>query len=151
MKIAEMMRVNRHTISRDIEFGYEELSEQWNGSIVSMILKQIHRLEIQRTRLLKQLENQNGFHERMMLERMIFEIDSKIAHMIAKVATTQENVIKLVIEMVDKIRNDSNKKSCWINNEAFYKVSRKTRTKIMELIKEDHKNPENYLEEYKEM
>jgi predicted DNA-binding protein YlxM (UPF0122 family) len=148
VKIAEILQINRHTISKDIKLGYERLSEQAHYDIESLILKQIYRLEIQRTRLLKQLDNQNRFHERVILEKMILDIDSKIAYIITKSTTTQEHVINGVLKIIERFEREPYQKSHWINSSAFYKVSKKTQEKINELIREDLKDPENYLEEH---
>ncbi|MBT4328101.1 MAG: hypothetical protein HOD60_14545 [Candidatus Nitrosopelagicus sp.] len=151
IKIAEIMRVNRHTVSKDIEFWYNELTEEFGVDETNLILKHTYRLETQRTRFLDELKIQNRFHERIILEKMIIDIDSKIAHMKLKSITTKEHIIKTVIDLVNKIHSEPDKNAQWINTAALYKVSRGTEKKVMELIKDDQRNRANYyLEEQEE-
>jgi len=150
-KIAETIRVNRHTVLKDIRYWYKELADELESDDVNLILKHTHRLETQRTRFLKQLETQNGFHECIVLEKMITDIDSKIAHMKLKSITTKEHIIKLGIDLANKIISEPDKNSHWVDTGALYKVSRATEKNVMKLIKDDQKNPANYyLEEHKE-
>lgn len=87
LKIAETLGVNRNTINSDIKYWYTQIRAQIGGQNVGVIvLKEIERLEIQRKRLLEQLEKQTDFASRVALEKMIFEIDSRIAGFASKMA-----------------------------------------------------------------
>jgi DNA-binding NarL/FixJ family response regulator len=56
-KIAELMKVNRNTINNDIKFLYSKLKKNWDElDVESLIMKQILRMEDQRTRILEQLD-----------------------------------------------------------------------------------------------
>lgn len=82
-KIAELMKINRNTISADISYGYSEFGKEWrNYDNDSLIMKQIRRLDSQRTRLLEELKIQENFKEKLAIEKMLFVIDSKITHII---------------------------------------------------------------------
>src|SRR3989442_7819844 len=55
-QIAEMMKINRHTIDEDINHLYSQLSKEWRSyDFDALLMKQNKRLELQRTRLLKEL------------------------------------------------------------------------------------------------
>lgn len=87
LKIAETLGVNRNTINSDIKYWYTQMTAQIGGQNVgAIVLKEIERLEIQRKRLLEQLEKQTDFASRVALEKMIFEIDSRIAGFASKMA-----------------------------------------------------------------
>ena len=151
IKIAKMIKVNRHTVSKDIEFWYKELAEELECDDVNLILKHTYRLETQRTRFLEQLKTQNGFHERIVLEKMITDIDSKIAHMKLKSITTKEYIMKSVIDIANKIVSKPEKNSHWVNTAVLYKVSKMTEKKVMKLINDDQRNQADYtLEEHQE-
>ena len=57
VNIAETLNVNRNTINADIKEWYRKVSEELPEYNVSLLLKQIHRLEMQQARLLEELEN----------------------------------------------------------------------------------------------
>jgi predicted DNA-binding protein YlxM (UPF0122 family) len=57
VNITEMLNVNRNTINADIKEWYRKVSEELPEYNVSLLLKQIHRLEMQQARLLEELEN----------------------------------------------------------------------------------------------
>ena len=87
LKIAETLGVNRNTINSDIKYWYTQMTAQIGGQNVgAIVLKEIERLEIQRKRLLEQLEKQTDFASKVALEKMIFEIDSRIAGFASRMA-----------------------------------------------------------------
>lgn len=95
LKIAETLGVNRNTINSDIKYWYTQITAQIGGQNVgAIVLKEIERLEIQRKRLLEQLEKQTDFASKVALEKMIFEIDSKIAGFASKLAGQNISVDK---------------------------------------------------------
>ena len=95
LKIAETLGVNRNTVNSDIKYWYTQIRAQIGGQNVgAIVLKEIERLEIQRKRLLEQLEKQTDFASRVTLEKMIFEIDSKIAGFASKLAEQNISVDK---------------------------------------------------------
>ncbi len=148
IKIAKMIKVNRHTVTKDISFWYDQLAEEVGVDETNLILKHTYRLETQRTRFLEQLKTQNGFHQQIILEKMILDIDCKIAYMKLKSITTKEHIIKSVIDLVDGIVSKPGELSHWINTAAIYKVSKATQKKVMKIINDDQKNHADYtLEE----
>lgn len=95
LKIAETLGVNRNTINSDIKYWYLQIRAQLGGQNVgAIVLKEIERLEIQRKRLLEQLEKQTDFASKVALEKMIFEIDSRIAGFASKMAGQNISVDK---------------------------------------------------------
>jgi len=95
LKIAETLGVNRNTVNSDIKYWYTQIRAQIGGQNVgAIVLKEIERLEIQRKRLLEQLEKQTDFASKVVLEKMIFEIDSKIAGFASKLAGQNISVDK---------------------------------------------------------
>ena len=151
IEIAEKIRINRHTVSKDIEDWYKQLSKELETDYSNLILKHTYRLETQRRKLLKQSETQNGFHECIILEKMITDIDFKIAHMKLKSMTTKEQIIKSVIDIANKIVSKSEVNSHWVNTAVLYKVSKMTEKKVMKLINDDQRNQADYtLEEHQE-
>jgi len=88
LKIAEMMEVNRNTINSDIRFWYSTLEDEWKKiSIKQWIMKQINRLEDQRSRLLEELEKQESASQKISIERLLLEIETRISHIMMKASS----------------------------------------------------------------
>ena len=99
VKIADMMNINRHTINGDISYWYSKLSKEWNDHDVdSWYMKQIHRLESQRTRLIENLEKEDNIHNKLAIEKVILEIDNKIIQSIARIDTSCKTAMKNFVE-----------------------------------------------------
>ena len=86
VEIAEMMKVSRNTINLDIRFLYEQTGEELQADDVGiLILKQIKRFEMQRTRLMNELKNGPPLHDKLTIERLLFDIDNRISQIITKI------------------------------------------------------------------
>jgi len=85
IKIAERLHVNRNTINEDIKYWYAKVSEELPNSSSSLLLKQIQRLEAQQARLLEELEKCTEFKDKVILERLLFAINSRIASHASKI------------------------------------------------------------------
>ena len=86
IRIAEMLGVNRNTINEDIKYLYAQAVEELPKHTSILLLKQIQRLEYQRNRLLNELEKQTEFKEKIMIEKLLFGVDEKIAFHLNKMA-----------------------------------------------------------------
>ena len=78
IKIAEMLNVNRNTINADIKELYRKVSEELPEYNVSLLLKQIHRLEMQQSRLLEELKNCTENKGRFTVEIILYALNTKI-------------------------------------------------------------------------
>lgn len=86
VSIADELHVNRNTINEDIKYWLMEIASQFEDQdLGGIVLKQIERLEIQRKRLLEQLD-EIGFDEKLRVEKMLFELDHKITDIVSKIA-----------------------------------------------------------------
>lgn len=86
VKIAEMMKANRNTINNDIKIIYSEIAQELQADNVGVIiLKQIQRFEMQRTRLMRELEKDLSFHEKLGVERLLFDVDNRISQIVTKI------------------------------------------------------------------
>ena len=95
IKIAEMLGVNRNTINEDVRYWYSQLaSEITSETVVSSALKQIHNMELQKARLREQLDGTTEFSQRMSIEKLLLEIDSKLGQYVAKIMSGGKELIK---------------------------------------------------------
>jgi len=103
-KIAELMKVSRNTINGDMQYWYSKISR--NIHIINpetSIIVQLDKMKIQGTRLREQLDKVMDGSERITIERLIFDINSKIMHTVQKLADS-------------KIRNQE-RAAEWLNNQ----------------------------------
>ncbi len=89
-KISEIMNVNRNTINQDIKNTYSEIKDELKESSENLILKQIGRLEEQRYRITKNLneiknKNYDALENAIRYEKLLLDIDSKINVILAKI------------------------------------------------------------------
>jgi len=109
-KIAEMMNVNHNTIRNDIRFWWDRLSKEWNyHDMGSLAMRQMSRLENQRSRLLIYLEVEENIQLKLSIERQIFDIDTKINQYY--INTT--HVEKVIMDGAVKVINELAAKKKW--------------------------------------
>jgi len=101
IKIAELLHVNRNTVNEDIRYWHLQLANEFNAQdLTAKMTKQIQRMEIQRDRLLEDLEEAEGMDEKLKLERFISDIDNRLVQlfskMISKGITNLEPTVKLL-------------------------------------------------------
>ncbi len=92
-KISEMMKVNRNTINQDIKNVYSEIKDELKENSKDLILRQIGRLEAQRSRITENIQGiknsqfNYGAHEKIRYEKLLVDIDSKINDMLIRASS----------------------------------------------------------------
>ena len=90
-QISEMLKINRNTINSDVSFLYSELRDEMDTkSTGGWLNKQLMRLESQRVRLRKELDNDLTFQERLQIEKTLLDLDSKIYSLITKIRSSKQ-------------------------------------------------------------
>ena len=82
-EIAEMMKVNRNTINADIKYLYSNIKEEIKENSGDFVLRQIGRLEAQRSRIANSLRDE--IDEKIKYEKLLLEIDSKINNLLSRI------------------------------------------------------------------
>jgi len=91
VQIAKLLNVNRNTINDDIKYWYSELYDEDKSNFSRDWLdKQFTRLELQRARLRKELEEDISLKERLQVEKCITNIDLSISSLIVKIETSRK-------------------------------------------------------------
>ena len=76
--IARELGVNRNTVNEDVKELSKQFGEEMNQhSVRDLLTRQMQRIELQRERLMMQLENAEG-NERITIEKMLLDIEMKI-------------------------------------------------------------------------
>ena len=140
VEISEMMKVNRNTINSDINFWYGRLSKEWNSyDLDSWCMKQMHRMEMQRTRLMEQLQKQKDFHDKLAIEKMILDVDTKITQAVIKINTSQQEQHDYTVDALNYWAKKHKMDVSYVKSRDVSVVKGKTGEKINKLIKEDRK------------
>jgi len=78
-KISELMRVNRNTINSDIKQLYSTLETNWEKtSAASLLQGHVASVLAQKSRLREELDNTEKISEKLAIEKMILQVESKI-------------------------------------------------------------------------
>ena len=138
VRISQMMKVNRNTINDDIHHWYNALAKEWNGyNIDTWFMKQVRRLESQRSRLFQELEKTTETTVRLSIEKLILDIDTRIANFIAKSINTKEFVKREGLFWVNKWAKDKKMDLQLVDANSIWYTSKKTAAKIEKLLEED--------------
>jgi hypothetical protein len=94
LKISQMIKTNRHTVEDDIRFWYSKLAKDWQeNDIDGWAQKQLNRFESGRTKLLEELDAQHNLKAKLVIRKMIIDLDEKIAKLVLSIIKTQKQLI----------------------------------------------------------
>jgi len=103
VKIAELLDVNRNTINEDIHYWHQQLAGEFQAQdLTAKMTKQIQRMEIQRDRLLDDLEVED-LDEKIRLERFISEIDNRLTQLFSKMISLGISRLEPTMNLEDPI------------------------------------------------
>jgi len=98
IKIAEMLDVNRNTINDDIQYWYAKISEELPEYNLCLLIKQTHKLEMQQARLSEELERCTKIKDKLIIEKLLFSINSKMISEISKMVFNHYHVFRALRE-----------------------------------------------------
>lgn len=140
-KISELMKVNRNTVNSDIDYWYSKIYR--NTNILNpevIVILNLERLEIQRSRLREQLDKTKTFQEKMALERLIYEIDCKILHIHNKLTDSVKRLKEFSTNTLNNWMKENKRDERYLTLYDRISVSKKARERIEKIIKEDREN-----------
>ena len=137
-KISELMKINRNTINADIDYWYAKIYVNSNvfDPEISVVIN-IHRFDIQRSRLRENLDKAENFQQRHAIEKMIFDIDREIINTQIKLANSLKRVHKLGIDHLNSWLKENKNDTRYLNYFDTIAVSEKAKQRISKIIKED--------------
>ena len=137
-KISELMKVNRNTINGDISYWYSKVTSNHNVFDPEMdILIRLKRFEVQRTRLRIQTDTTTEFHDKIALERLILDIDSKVLQVYQKLGESTKRVMDAVTENLNHEMKKQKKDARYMLLFDKIVVSESAKEKIEQIIRED--------------
>ena len=118
VKIAEMMKVNRNTINSDVKYLYSSIKDELKQDTKDFVLKQIGRLESQRTRIVRQIKKDKTGNI-IKQEKLLLDVDARLNNFLIKINANQEDkkteidiqeykIKDFVLYMLVKYYKDSN-------------------------------------------
>jgi len=138
LKISELMKINRNTINGDIQYWYQKAVKNWRGAGPEFfVIRNIERLELQRTRLVEQLGKTKTFQEKLATERMILDVECRILQTQLKLSESMEKVHKRSTKWVNEWMKKNNRKDRYISYGDMMRVPGKSYEKICKLLKDE--------------
>jgi len=106
-KIAELLNVNRNTINDDIHYWHQQLANEFKAQdLTAKMTKQIQRMEIQRDRLLDDLEEAGNLDEKMRTEKFISEIDNRFLNLYSKMISSGKTSLGPTVKLEEITEDD---------------------------------------------
>jgi len=138
-RIAEMMKVNRNTILGDIMFWYNQVTKNFDEIDPTIaIVEQITKLKNQKTRLREYLDKIDSPTEKIKIERLIFDVDSKIIHIRIKMQDSAIKIHEQATLWLNNFLKKNNEKQRYNTIFDTIRVSQKAHERINKIIKEDN-------------
>jgi len=135
------MKINRNTINGDVDYWYEKIYANSNVDPEVSIVINIHRFDIQRSRLRENLDKAENFQQRHAIEKMIFDIDSKIINTHMRLANSQKRIHRLGIGYLNNWLKDNGRNNLYMTYFDTISVSKKAQQEISKIIEEDKVKP----------
>ena len=137
-KISEIMRMSRNTINSDVNYWYSRLEKESESiSIDATLAKITYRIESQRTRLREELDRTSGLQEKLLIDKMLFEIDNKLIQFYMKIRTSEKEIYDSATKRLNEWMKEKNYEKRFIKMEDLFSLSLNTFDKVTNLIKED--------------
>jgi len=134
-KISQLMNINRNTINRDVSFCYAKLRNDYHkDDFNDWLNKQLFRLELQRARFRQELDYEITLQEKLQVEKMILEIDSKITNLILKLKNSYHEDIELAVEYINKWMKKTGSEFRYMSHGSLHRLSKKSQDKISKIL-----------------
>lgn len=137
-KIADIMKINRNTITNDVQYWYSQVSKKWKKvDPTKWTIRSTERLESQRTRLREELDRTKNIQDRLSIERLILEVESKILQTPIKILGTIANNHELATKQVNDWLKKNKHEDRFLAYNDLIRVSSKSKEKINKIINDE--------------
>ena len=136
-KIADLMKINRHTIDSDVQYLYSTIQHEDNRiGMYDLVRKQLIRLEFQRNRLMQSFDITNSVQENNQIERLIFDIDSKLTNTCLKIGDSKLSTWDQAVDYINKWMKKNQKDTRYLLYGDLLSTSENKKTRINKILKE---------------
>jgi len=133
-----MMNISRNTINKDVSSCYSKLRTDFDkNGYDDWLNKQLFRVESQRARLRKELDSDITLHEKLQVEKMIFELDSKLSSLIIKMEASTQKYVEFGVKFINDWMEEKGYEDRFMSGGSFYTIPEKSRDEIFKLLKKD--------------
>ena len=139
-KISELTKINRNTVNGDIKHWYSKVTKSNDIQPESAVFTILERLDIQRTRIRESLDQTKNISEKITIEKMLLDIDYKIAQVHQKIGESSTRITNYAIEFLNAYLKQNNEKNRVITLDQKFSVSEHAVKLIDKVIAEDKKN-----------
>ena len=133
-RISQMMNINRNTINRDVSYCYSKLRTEDQKEYDDWLNKQLYRLESQRVRLRKELDSDIILQEKLQVEKIILELDSKIINLMIKMKTSKDTLLEFGVIFLNNWLEKEGHKERYDTLNSLFSIPEKNREKIFKLL-----------------
>jgi hypothetical protein len=139
-KISTLMKVNRNTINGDIDYWYNRVLKKINYFVPEIDVKlNLEQMRIQVTRLRELLDKTKTISEKTSIERIIYEINSKIIYINQKFIDSQHRTNRLATEMFNETMKKNHNPQRRISVLDTIGITEKGRQKIRKIVSEERR------------
>ena len=136
-KIADMMNVSRNTANSDVNYWYSRLQQEFESiSPDACMSKIVNRLESQ-SRLREELDKTKNLQEKIFINKMLLDIDSRLVQFYLKIKTTDDAVYDEATRRLNEWMKEKNDNHRFTTMGQLCSFSSNTFEKIMKAIDED--------------
>jgi predicted DNA-binding protein YlxM (UPF0122 family) len=140
-KISEMMHVNRKTINSDIGRLRDRLHSQMHEiDLDSLIMRQLNRIEMQRQRLVAEINSGKSLSEKIPIEKIVFEVDCKMLAFLIKMKWGENYVFEETVKKLNTYSREKNQDISWVAQGDIIGATHQTIQKIRKLVREDKRS-----------
>jgi hypothetical protein len=137
-KIAELMKVNRNTINADIDYWYSIILKNVDYiNPVKPIRIHLEQMHIQKTRLREGLDKVKNNSERIAIERLMLDINSKILYTLQKLSDSESRIHKRAVNWLNNYMKEIKSSHRFVSMFETIPVSEAAQQKIRKIIDEE--------------
>lgn len=137
-KISELMKLNRNTINADVDYWYSQVTKkQLDIDPTKHVAGCMERLELQRSHLREEVDKVKNLQERISIEHLIFDIDSKIIQTQFKLYDSASHIHSIAIKWFNNWMKKSKNETRYMTWFDLIKLSDKAHDKVNKILKED--------------
>lgn len=139
-KISDLMKINRNTINGDIKHWYSKVANSNDIQPESVLFTILERLDIQRTRIREYLDNTSAISEKIVIEKMMLDLDCKVISIHQKISESRATMMNFAIDFLNSHLKAQNQTQRYYTFGQKMTVSDSAINKIDKIIAQDKKN-----------
>ena len=146
-KIAEMLKVNRNTVNRDLDYLYTKVLQNniYITNPEAAVITSMQQLKIQRTRLREGLDKAKSSRDKIAIERMIFVIDCRIQDAYIRLSESKRRLSEYGTDRLNRYLEENHSTTRYLTLDEKISVLPKTLDKIHKLIEQDRTTPPHHI------